>query len=166
MAKETERKFLLNDDSWRTLVHSSAFFCQAYIPTLPGRKHITARVRLAGEKAFLTLKNSPAESSSFSRSEFEYPIPAEDAKILLEEFCGKKVEKTRHIVFHEGNKWEIDEFSGDNQGLIIAEIELQSEDSVFIKPAFLGKEVTFDYRYSNSFLAENPYCIWEKKEEK
>ncbi len=166
MAKETERKFLLKDSSWRALIHSSAVFRQAYIPTVPGGKHITARVRLAGEKAFLTLKNSPAASSSFSRSEFEYSIPVEDAKILLEEFCGKKLEKTRHIVFYGGKKWEIDEFSGENRGLTVAEIELPSEDSFFEKPSFLGEEVTFDHRYSNSFLAENPYCSWEKKEEK
>lgn len=166
MAKETERKFLLKDDSWRNLVISSAFFCQGYIPVLPDQKgHITVRIRLAEGKGFLTLKNAPSASTSFSRDEFEYAIPEDDAKIMLEKFCGEKVEKTRHIVLYGGNKWEIDEFSGKNAGLILAEIELSSEDMYFERPPFLGKEVTFDHSYSNSALAVSPYCSRQKKQE-
>ncbi|MBO5760201.1 MAG: CYTH domain-containing protein [Lentisphaeria bacterium] len=166
MAKEIERKFLLKDDSWKKEVTFSSFFCQAYIPIRSGEKFCTQRVRIAGEKAFLTLKsNRGTDGESFTRNEFEYSIPLEDARVILKDFCGNTVEKTRHIV-PAGNmlRWEIDEFSGENAGLVVAEIELPASQSSFPIPAWLGEEVTHDHKYSNSFLAEHPYRKWEKDE--
>ncbi|MBR2365484.1 MAG: CYTH domain-containing protein [Lentisphaeria bacterium] len=161
MPQETERKFLLKDDSWKKMVSSSCFFCQAYIPVLPGEKHTTVRIRIAGEKAFLTLKGSCGKEQKFTRSEFEYPIPLEDAQTMLDEFCGDKIEKTRHIVHIPPFKWEIDEFAGKNAPLNIAEIELPSEETFFPLPPWLGEEVTMDHRYSNSFLAKHPFSTWK-----
>lgn len=166
MAKEIERKFLLKDDSWKKEVTFSSFFCQAYIPIQSGEKFCTARVRIAGEKAFLTLKsNCKTDGNSFFRNEFEYNIPVEDARMILKDFCGNTVEKTRHIVPADHSlKWEIDEFSGENEGLTVAEIELPSSETPFPRPAWLGEEVTFDHKYSNSALAEHSYRNWKKDE--
>lgn len=162
MAEEIERKFLLKDDSWKKEVVSSQLFCQAYIQVPEGKNHTTVRIRIAGEKAFLTLKGA-AEAGKFARREFEYMIPEEEAKIMLEEFCGeKKIEKIRYIVPAPPLQWEIDEFMGNNAPLCIAEIELPSEDTLFQRPAWLGDEVTGNHSYSNSFLAQHPFSTWKK----
>ncbi|MBO4304955.1 MAG: CYTH domain-containing protein [Lentisphaeria bacterium] len=163
MAKEIERRFLLKDDSWKKETTSFHCFRQAYIPVVPGEKHIVVRIRVTDEKAFLTLKGSCA-SGSFAKSEFEYPIPQEDACAMLEEFCGNCVEKTRFIVEKPPFRWEIDEFQGENAPLCIAEIELPSEETAFPRPAWLGREVTTDHRYSNSSLARHPYSSWKKQD--
>ena len=163
MRVEIERKFLMVNDSWRKLVQRSSILKQGYIISGEAIKS-TVRVRLVDHCGYLTLKG---RSNGFSRNEFEYEIPEEDAVNMLTQFCEKPlIEKCRHFIEYQGFTWEIDEFSGENRGLTVAEIELPSEDSFFEKPSFLGEEVTFDHRYSNSFLAENPYCSWKKKEEK
>lgn len=157
MAKEIERKFLLKDDSWKKSVSSSVYLCQAYIAADAGEKHCTVRVRIAGERAFLTLKGRSGKIGNFSRSEFEYEIPLDDARNMLKEFCGNIVEKTRYVIETPPYRWEIDEFAGENSGLVLAEIELPSEDSCFVRPPWLGEEVTLDHSYSNSFLAQHPW---------
>ena len=158
MGIEIERKFLLKDDSWRSAVSASTVFKQRYLPFQPGPEHLSGRIRIAGNRAFLTLKSA---AKGFSRDEFEYEIPLEDAEQMLERFCtGNAVSKIRHKVDYLGHLWEIDEFLGENAGLVVAELELESEDQRFPIPPWLGEEVTSDYRYSNSVLAENPYSSW------
>lgn len=159
MAVEIERKFLVKDDSWRSAVSSRAFYSQSYAH-FTEHPDATFRIRIVGKKGFLSLKGPV---SGCSRSEFEYEIPLADAESMLSEFCSSgRVEKYRSIVFHAGNRWEIDEFEGDNRGLIVAELELQSQDEAFQKPSWLGLEVTGDFRYFNSALLRNPYKNWKK----
>lgn len=159
MAIEIERKFLLKDDSWRAAVSSRASYCQSYARFME-HPDASFRVRIVGDKGFLSLKGPV---SGCSRSEFEYEIPLADAESLLSEFCSPgRVEKYRHIVFHAGDRWEIDEFEGDNKGLIVAELELQTQGQAFQKPSWLGREVTGDFRYFNSALLQNPYKNWKK----
>lgn len=161
MGTEIERKFLVQLDSWRKEVVAESYLCQGYM-SLQGDLHRTIRIRIAGEKAFLTLKGP---NDGISRMEFEYPIPPEDARILLRDFCeGAVIEKIRHIVpCPNGRKWEIDEFQGDNAGLILAEIELTSEEETFPRPEWLGEEVSGDKAYYNSNLRLNPYKNWKKQ---
>jgi adenylate cyclase len=155
MGTEIERKFLVNDMSWKPSQKNLAII-QGYLPT----SGFSLRVRIQDDKAFLTLKKS---KSQISRHEFEYEIPAVDAREIIGIFCGSNVvEKTRHIVEHKGFTWEVDEFKGDNDGLIVAELELESEDQAFEKPLWLGEEVTRDSKYLNASLARIPYKIWKK----
>lgn len=159
MGIEIERKFLLRDDSWRSCVSASAVFKQRYLPFRSGPEHLSGRIRIAGSRAWITIKSAV---KGFSRDEFEYEIPLEDAEQMLERFCtGNTVSKIRHTVEYLGYRWEIDEFLGENAGLIVAELELESENQRFPIPPWLGEEVTGDYRYSNSVLAENPYSSWQ-----
>lgn len=159
MGIEIERKFLLRDDSWRSGVSASAVFKQRYLPFRSGPEHLSGRIRIAGSRAWITIKSAV---KGFSRDEFEYEIPLEDAEQMLERFCtGNTVSKIRHTVEYLGYRWEIDEFLGENAGLIVAELELESENQRFPIPPWLGEEVTGDYRYSNSVLAENPYSTWQ-----
>ena len=154
MAKEIERKFLLKDDSWRAEADGGTPFRQGYFHA-PG---LTGRIRVAGGRHLLTLK-SPIKN--LSRDEFEYEIPAADAAAMFELFCEPaRVEKTRHLLRRAGKTWEIDVFAGANQGLVVAEIELESEDEPFERPAWLGREVSDDPRYCNSNLAAKPYSQW------
>lgn len=154
MAKEIERKFLLKDDSWRAEADAGTPFRQGYFHATG----LTGRVRTAGARHLLTLK-SPTKS--LSRDEFEYEIPAADAAAMFELFCEPaRIEKTRHLLEHGGKTWEIDVFAGANQGLVLAEIELCSEDEPFERPAWLGPEVSGDPRYFNSNLAVHPYSRW------
>lgn len=155
MGIEIERKFLLKDTSFKEEVTSKSLYKQGYIE---GSLVATVRVRIAGDKGFLTIKS---KSVNYSRSEYEYEIPLSDAEEMLANLCGNKVEKYRYIVWHAGKRWEVDEMLGDNQGLLLAEIELQREDETFELPNWLGKEVTHDSRYRNSYLATNPYKGWE-----
>ena len=156
MGQEIERKFLLVNDGWRLLAEGE-LFQQGYI-CADSQK--TVRIRLAGKKGFLTIKGA---TKGISRAEFEYEIPFGDATRLLATLCAQPcIEKTRYRVFHEGFTWEIDEFLGANKGLIVAEIELESEDEFFTKPEWLGAEVSGDPRYTNAMLCRFPYSAWEK----
>jgi adenylate cyclase len=152
VATEIERKFLVTGEGWRQ-AHPHRL-SQAY---LNRDRERTVRVRIADDKGFLTIKG---KTQGISRAEFEYDIPLADAQQLLKLSDGPVVEKNRHIVFHQGCKWEVDEFLGENAGLVLAEIELDSEDAVFERPSWLGEEVTQDPRYANSNLAATPYSRW------
>lgn len=154
MPTETERKFLVLNHKLPQLPPKDGIrMLQGY---LHSREDMSIRVRLAGPGAFLTIKG---KSSGLSRPEFEYKIPVEDAAELLA-MCGEKVEKTRFKIPLNGFCWEIDVFGGANEGLILAEIELSSEDQPFPRPDWLGEEVSFDKRYQNACLAKNPFCSW------
>ena len=153
MPFERERKFLVK----RELIpepEKSTPIIQAYLSTHQER---TVRIRLAGDQAFLTIKGGMA---GISRLEFEYPIPAADAKELLALAVNKPIEKIRKEIYVAGKKWEIDFFEGANKGLVLAEIELDTEDEEFVLPEWAGKEVTGDWRYHNSQLAMHPYSEW------
>ena len=155
MGVEIERKFLLKNDDWRTV--EGTFYRQGYLNSNSER---TVRVRTIGEKAFLTIKS---KSVGASRSEYEYDIPLADANSMLDELCEKPIiEKKRHKVEYKGFVWEIDEFYGDNEGLILAEVELTSEDQEFELPSWIGLEVTEDTRYFNANLVSHPYKDWDK----
>jgi adenylate cyclase len=153
---EIERKFLLKNKLWKKDIEGT-YYIQGYLSK--GDKS-TVRVRIAGDQAFLTVKG---KTSGISRKEFEYTIPCPDAVELLKLSKTPLVEKMRYIVIYEGSKWEIDEFLGKNEGLTIAEIELNSENQHFVKPDWLGEEVTGQKRYYNSHLALNPFCEWNEK---
>jgi CYTH domain-containing protein len=156
MATEIERKFLVQGTHWRN--DTGVRFCQGY---LNRDKERTVRVRIADGKAFLTIKGVTRGSS---RAEFEYGIPIADAEQLLKLSDGPIIEKTRYRIVHEGSTWEVDEFQGENAGLVLAEIELKSEDQSFSRPPWLAKEVTDDRRYYNSNLAGHPYGQWHEKD--
>ena len=154
MPKEIERKFLVTSNAYKAGI-TPVLIQQGFIST---EKDRVVRVRVKGDKAFLTIKNA---GIGISRNEYEYPIPQEDAKELLEGFCLQPLlEKYRYIVEYEGHTWEVDEFLGENEGLVVAEIELRSEDDPFRKPDWLGNEVTRDERYYNANLVDHPYNIW------
>jgi adenylate cyclase len=152
MGKEIERKFLIKGSAWRRA--GAMRLRQGYLSTAKGR---TVRVRTAGDKACLTIKGMAVGAT---RLEFEYEIPYEDAKELLNLCEMPLIEKDRHRVEEGGVVWEIDEFHGENRGLIIAEVELESEDQPFSKPDWVGEEVTGDRRYFNSNLIKKPYTKW------
>jgi adenylate cyclase len=153
MAQEIERKFLV-DGRWSPPGPGTPF-CQGYIASAPGR---TVRVRIEGTEGRLTIKG-PA--SGLTRSEFEYPIPLDDARELLESLCDRPfVEKVRYRVPHGNHVWEVDVFGGENAGLVVAEVELGAEDEDFSRPEWLGPEVSHDPRYANSRLAQVPYRTW------
>lgn len=158
MGKEIERKFLLANDSWRTCVQSSTFVRQGY---LCSAKERTVRVRIADGKAYLTVKGP---NRGLERAEFEYEIPEEDAMAILDSLAERPlIEKIRHIVFYAGMTWEIDEFAGENKGLVMAEVELEAVDQSLIIPDWVGKDVSSDPRYYNSYLVKNPYGLWQNK---
>ena len=154
MGVEIERKFLLAGERWRTL-GTPVLLRQGYLSSDPGR---VVRVRVDGQHAYLTIKG---RSEGATRGEWEYPIPLDEANELLERLCEKPlIEKTRRQVSFRGNTWEVDEFLGANQGLVVAEIELTSEDQQFDKPDWIGEEVTHDPRYYNSSLVRKPFSSW------
>lgn len=153
MAKEIERKFLVNGDSWRQL-GEGILYRQGYIPS----QGATVRVRVAGNQGYLTIKGPTV---NFSRSEFEYPIPLADAQEMLDTLCDRPlIEKTRYKIEWAGLVWEVDEFAGANQGLILAEVELTDEAQQVEIPDWIGTEVTGDPRYFNSYLAKQPFSEW------
>jgi adenylate cyclase len=154
MPTEIERKFLVCGSDWRT--SNAQRISQGY---LNRDKQRTVRVRIAGAKGYLTIKGV---TTGVSRPEFEYVIPLEDAESLLLLCDGPLVEKLRHRIVYEGLTWEVDEFLGENAGLIVAEVELTREDQVFSRPSWVGLEVTMDARYYNSNLASNPFTRWDK----
>lgn len=157
MAIEIERKFLLADDRWRQQVLSKVKFCQGYLSRSPER---TVRVRVADDRGWLTVKG---KNCGASRAEFEYEIPVADAQQLLDQLCEQPIiEKWRYRVEFKGHLWEIDEFVGDNDGLVVAEVELTSEDEEFSRPQWLGVEVTDEHCYFNSNLIKHPYKEWNQ----
>ena len=156
MGIEIERKFLVRGEAWRSA--NGQYLCQAYLSRDPAR---TVRVRIQGEQAWLTIKG---RSSGATRAEFEYPIPIADAQALLQLADGPWIEKIRHRIPLDGMLWEVDEFLGDNTPLVVAEIELPSEDHPFEKPDWLGEEVTDDPRYTNSYLSQHPWPSWPAAE--
>ncbi|MEG1980311.1 MAG: CYTH domain-containing protein, partial [Victivallaceae bacterium] len=148
-------KFLVNNQSWLEAAISATPMRQGYICS---SVRATARIRIVGKKAFITLKG---RVSSLSRHEFEYEIPLADGETMLAQMCGNVICKTRYTVPYAGKNWEVDVFEGDNTGLIVAELEVEQENEIFARPPWLGKNVTTDPRYSNSLLAQNPYKNWK-----
>ena len=153
MGVEIERKFLVVDESWRGCGVATAYR-QGYLSREAGR---TVRIRRAGEHAFITIKGV---TTGASRAEYEYEIPVADAEELLAMCIPPLIDKTRTVIVHEGHKWEVDEFHGENAGLVVAEIELPREDTDFVRPPWVGEEVTHDRRYYNSALVAHPYTKW------
>lgn len=152
MAIEIERKFLVSGD-FLPEVTSSTRIVQGYICTEPGR---SVRVRIRGEEAFLTIKGT-SDEKGLSRYEFETKIPVADAEMLMKLCVSGVIDKVRHLVPKGNHTWEVDVFHGDNEGLVLAEIELASEDETFERPSWLGKEVSGDRRYYNSMLTLHPF---------
>ncbi len=158
MAIEIERKYLVLDTSYRDMAESKTHIAQGYISQDPER---TVRVRIKGNKGYITIKGIPNELG-WSRYEFEKEISLEEANELLKLCIPPIIDKVRHNIPYKGITVEVDEFAGENEGLIMAEIELESEDQIFEKPAFIGQEVTGDIRYYNVQLSKTPYKMWKK----
>lgn len=155
MGVEIERKFLVVDDSWRAAVQRSTRIMQGY---LSASDAVTVRVRVKGERGFLTIKGA---TSGVTRSEFEYEIPLADARAMLATLAqGPVVDKVRHDVLVGEHTWEVDVFAGDNAGLVMAEVELASDEEAFQIPGWAGDEVSHDPRYFNVNLAARPYPTW------
>lgn len=154
MAKEIERKFLVAGEDWRALARGTRYR-QGYLSTVKER---TVRVRTIDDKGFLTVKGITVGAT---RSEYEYEIPAADADEMLDDLCQKPIiKKNRYKIALGDVTWEVDEFLGVNDGLIVAEVELQSEDQPFPKPDWIGEEVTDDPRYFNANLVTRPFSTW------
>jgi len=154
MGKEIERKFLVVGEAWRALAKGTAYR-QGYLSTVKER---TVRVRTIDDKGFMTVKGITVGST---RVEYEYEIPASDANEMLDELCEQPIiEKHRYKIDVGGLVWEVDEFGGVNQGLIVAEVELDSEAQSFEKPSWIGEEIAGDPRYFNSNLIAHPYTQW------
>lgn len=156
MAQEIERKFLVKDDSFKKLAYSFNRIIQGYICSDRGR---TVRVRIRDEKGFLTIKGAAGENG-LSRYEWEKELPLDEARELMKLCEPGMIDKTRYLVRSGSHVFEVDEFYGENEGLIVAEVELASEDEVFEKPDFIGEEVTGITKYYNSFLMKFPYTKW------
>ena len=154
MGKEIERKFLVKDDTFRSLAEGTRY-CQGY---LNSAKERIVRVRTIGNKGFLTIKGI---TTGATRVEYEYEIPVKEAEAMLDDLCEKPlIEKNRYKIGYKGFVWEVDAFFGENMGLILAEVELESEDQHYIKPDWIGEEVTGDPKYFNSNLIQHPYKNW------
>ena len=154
MGVEIEKKFLVKDDSWRSLAQGTKY-CQGY---LNSKKERNVRIRTMEDKGFLTIKGL---LSGATRSEWEYEIPYKDAREMLDKLCEVPlIEKVRRKINYHGRTWEVDEFFSENLGLVIAEVELENENQPFDKPSWIGREVTDDPRYYNSNLIKHPYCRW------
>jgi CYTH domain-containing protein len=153
MSKEIERKFLVQGETWREA--EGTMYRQGYLSTVKER---TVRIRVAGDKGYLTVKGI---SQGATRTEYEYEIPIQDAQAMLEQLCEQPlIEKRRHKIDYHGVTWEVDAFLGDNEGLVRAEVELQSEDQPVACPPWIGREVTDDPRYFNANLVRHPYREW------
>jgi adenylate cyclase len=165
MGIEIERKYLVTSDDWRLQAHAVVDMAQAYLndqaAMASGAQRASVRVRIAADGAFLNLKSNVL---GHTRQEFEYPLPLDDARALLALCVGGLVEKRRHHVHHEGLLWEVDEFLGDNAGLVVAEVELPHADHAIARPAWVGAEVTHAMRYYNLALAARPYSQWSDAE--
>ena len=156
MALEIERKFLVKDDSYKAMAYSASRIAQGYICSARGR---TVRVRIRDEKGYLTIKG-PADSEGLGRYEWEKEIPVQEAQELMRLCEPGMIDKTRYLVKSGKHVFEVDEFYGENEGLTVAEVELESADESYEKPDFIGEEVTGDVRYYNSFLMKNPFSRW------
>ena len=156
MAQEIERKFLVLGDDYKTFADKSTRIIQGYLSSNPGR---TVRVRIKGNKGFLTIKGI-SNASGASRFEWEKEIQAEEAAELINICEPGIIDKIRYVVKSGIHTFEVDEFFGDNHGLVVAEVELSSEDEVIVKPFWLGQEVTGDAKYYNSVLSKAPYLKW------
>jgi len=155
MGVEIERKFLVRGDGWRTQ-GEPVLLRQGYLSSHAER---TVRVRIEGERAVLTIKS---KNVGAARGEWEYPVPVADAVELLDRLCERPlIEKYRRRIPYGGFVWEVDEFLGENAGLVVAEIELPAEDAQFDKPDWAGEDVTYDLRYLNSNLIKQPYSTWK-----
>lgn len=154
MPKEIERKFLVKEDSWRQLAEGS-LYRQGYISS----ENATVRVRIVGNQGYLTIKGPTV---NYSRSEFEYLIPLADAQEILDTLCVRPlIEKTRYKINVGDLVWEVDEFAGANQGLILAEVELTDESQQIELPNWIGEEVSGNPKYYNSYLVKHPFCEWK-----
>jgi adenylate cyclase len=157
MAMEIERKFLVKGDTWRSL-GSGEIYRQGYLAT---KEEATVRVRVVGDRGYLTIKG---KTVGIARSEFEYSISVEDAQIMLDTLCDRPlIEKIRYKIPLGNLVWEVDEFLGENEGLILAEVELMDEQEAIELPDWLGAEISSDSRYYNANLVKYPYRQWEKK---
>ena len=165
MGIEIERKFLVTGDAWRAAAHKVVAMAQGYLNDLDavesGQQRASVRVRIEGDEARLNLKS---RELGHTRQEFDYLIPLADARALLALCTGGLIDKRRHYVNHGGHLWEVDEFLGENAGLVVAEIELDSADEAFDMPAWAGKQVTDSLRYYNLALAARPYSQWSGEE--
>jgi CYTH domain-containing protein len=155
MGTEIERRFHLANDDWRKLAEGE-WLKQGYLSVEAAR---TVRVRVKGDQAWLTLKS---HISAVSRHEFEYPIPLADAETIIAAMCPMAVEKKRYRIPIGPHVWEVDEFFGQNAGLVLAEVELGSEEEAYERPQWLGEEVTHDPRYTNAYLSQHPWPTWGK----
>lgn len=162
MSQEIERKFLVTDDSYRRLARAKSRIEQGYICSARGK---TVRVRIRDNKGYLTIKG-PSNAAGTSRYEWEREIPLADAEELMKLCEPGRIEKYRYLADYAGHVFEVDEFHGENEGLVIAEVELCSETESVELPAFIGKEVTGQTRYYNSFLMKQPYTTWKDEGEK
>lgn len=154
MGVEIERKFLVVGDQWRAIA-TGQIYRQGYIPT---QGFTTVRVRVVGDRGYLTIKGAMV---GLARAEYEYPIPLADAEEMLETLCDRPlIEKMRYVLEQDGLRWEIDEFKGANQGLILAEVELSSPDQPIPLPDWVGRDVSHDSRYFNANLARVPFTQW------
>ena len=157
MATEIERKFLILNQDWQEHVGAEVHIAQGY---LASNEFSSTRIRIQDDKANINIKSA---TLGITRTEFEYVIPVDDAQQMINDLCVKPIiEKTRYFVRHNKHTWEIDVFSGDNEGLIVAEIELSSTDEAFETPSWIGEEVSNDARYYNVCLVKNPYKTWSK----
>ncbi len=156
MAVEIERKFLVVNEQWRTSADDGVRYLQGYLATT---QSCSIRARVGGDKAWLNIKGATVGAS---RLEFEYAVPVADAEAILANLCATSVEKTRYRVFHAEHLWEVDVFAGENAGLVVAEIELKSEDERFARPPWIGADVTAERRYYNACLAEQPFSGWSR----
>ncbi|MEO6173033.1 MAG: CYTH domain-containing protein [Arenimonas sp.] len=165
MGIEIEKKFLVINDSWRAQVDKTTRMAQGYLNDMKamrdGTQKASVRIRIAGDQAFLNMKS---RELGHTRQEFDYEIPLADAEDLLKLCVGGLIDKHRHYIKQESFVWEVDEFLGDNQGLIVAEIELPDADAVFERPQWVGIEVTDRIRYYNLALAERPFSQWTAEE--
>jgi len=159
MGAEIERKFLVTGRDWKPAA-AGVLMRQGYLSLDPRR---TVRVRIAGDHGFLTIKGL---TTGISRREYEYAVPLQDATEMLEALCHRPlIEKTRYQIDVGGTRWEVDEFHGENDGLIVAEVELQAADQAYVRPGWIGQEVSRDARYFNSSLIESPYRLWRPRED-
>ncbi|HET6805086.1 MAG TPA: CYTH domain-containing protein [Frateuria sp.] len=165
MGTEIERKFLLADERWRQAVVRSERIAQGYLvgarALREGHARASVRVRRAGERAWLNIKSA---TLGIERAEFEYPVPLADAEAMLATLCDGVLEKIRHYVQVDGTLFEVDEFLGDNAGLVVAEVELPAVDAAFPRPAWLGREVSALARYYNVNLIAHPFARWSDAE--
>jgi adenylate cyclase len=159
MATEIEHKFLLVSDAWREQVIRSIAYRQGY---LSNNKQASVRIRIAGDSANINVKGMTV---GVQRPEYEYPVPLAEAHEMLDQLCARPlIEKTRHFVEYDGKIWEIDEFGGDNAGLIVAEVELEQVGEDFAIPAWAGRDVSGVERYYNVALVHYPYAQWTPAE--